>query len=309
MELIAKSLASDIGDPSLKDKLILALNKNFGDDFAKREWKYFEKNSMATHNSGKIGEEYVMDIIAKARPTFEIINVASTGHLGDIHAIDNRNSIKYIIEVKNKTTVTYYDVDKFRHDMEGYPNDFGIFVSLISDRIPDIGDCAIDSNVIFITKKYATEESFKLIFDYFTMIHIMRTNNESSDAKSSAQYIIPPNVYSLFTTLKTYQKRLQDEMSGLSKVKDSLIASATQVDKTLCEQSNVNTLLSKIFGELTIIHDTDSAIIDAQHKALTEYIQSKKKSQIHKNDLLNEFPLLRTELGSLNLNDIITRYS
>ena len=320
MELIAKSLALDIGDPSLKDKIILALNKNFGDEFTKREWKYFEKNSMATHNNGKVGEDYVMDIISKIRPTFEINNVASTGHLGDLHVTDNRNKIRYIVEVKNKTTVTYYDVDKFRHDMEGYPYEFGIFVSLLSDRIPDIGDCAIDSNVIFITKKYVTEESFKLIFDYFTMIHLMRTARGSSacgastcrtsDDKAVMQhYIISPNVYSLFTALKTYQKRIQDETTTLSKVKESLISSATQLDMTLCEQANVKTLINKIFDELSMIHDMDSAVIDVQHRELKAYIQSRKKSQIHKTELLNEFPLLRTELGSLNLEDIIRRYS
>lgn len=310
MELIAKSLALDIGDPSLKDKIILALNKNFGDEFTKREWKYFEKNSMATHNSGKVGEEYIMDIISKVRPTFEINNVASTGHLGDLHVIDNRNKIKYIVEVKNKSTVTYYDVDKFRHDMEGYPYEFGIFVSLLSDRIPDIGDCAIDSNVIFITKKYVTEESFKLIFDYFTMIYLMRSGCGTSDDKVVMQrYIISPNVYSLFTTLKTYQKRIQDETTTLSKVKESLISGATQLDMTLCEQANVKTLINKIFDELSMIHDMDSVVIEAQHKELKAYIQSRKKSQIHKTDLLNEFPLLRTELGSLNLEDIIQQYS
>lgn len=99
---------------------------------------------------GQIGEGLVRHIITEAFPECIIQDVSKGGHCADIRVIiDN---VRFMIEVKNKATVTLDDVNKFKRDV--FENteciDCALFISIVSPSIPGIGtfDIVMDGKLM-----------------------------------------------------------------------------------------------------------------------------------------------------------------
>jgi hypothetical protein len=89
-----------------------------------------EKNNNVVH-VGQVGEQYVCDYICDNFQNGGYLdNTSKKAGFGDMHFLNETDGIDILIEVKNKDTITPYDVSKFRRDIESCQSTGGLFVSI-----------------------------------------------------------------------------------------------------------------------------------------------------------------------------------
>ena len=269
--------------------------------------------TVSSYALGKIGEKEVMDMINKIRPEFETVQTGVTGHMADIHAIDYKSNIKYILEIKLKQNLTQNDITKFNKDVEKAIKDnqgfnvIGIFISLNSDKIITIGEFAIDKNKIYLSNKYFSEQILDLIF---TMTNTYNNiNNNVNKDNMKVDYVIPNSVYSLIANLRKEYNEIEQEREIYNKMKENNSENIKQIE----------ILINKLFIKQQFIEFIDSEFKDIQKPindsnkineeiSIIKYIKETKRKNISKTYLLNNFPTLKTELAGMSLDQIINKY-
>lgn len=258
--------------------------------------------------NGALGEEYVLELITKIKPTYETISVSKTGHVGDIHSInyDTTPPTKFIVEVKNKKVITYADLTKFERDLKEMTNDnfniIGIFISLRTDSIPKIGDFAITHNVTYLTKNYVIDSCLRLIFDFMSL--------SKSDKTTHAVKVIhevDPKIRELIMYMHSYNKRIQEEMISLKSLHDSILSSATAIKSSIMNYESMCRIIKEIM-QLLNIEEANVSLADVEEKELIEYLKSNRGKRIKKDTLKTKFPLLSTTLASMKLSEIYEKY-
>ena len=258
---------------------------------------------------GEIGEDVVINLIKELKPEFVINHVGCSAHLADIRVEDLNNSITYVIEVKNKQTITNEDIVKFKNDITSTPNAYGIFISLRSENIPRYGRFAIDNaSTIYLTRDYISKECLNLVFTYFTIIHGLNTVSPEH-VVDRVEYIMPENVIRSISAMLTFNSEIQNQLSTLETVETSLNENASKIHISRLHYLCVNNLLQSIIRELNIPSNSNSTeqILEDQRKKLSEYIKINKKN-LKVKELRDRFPLLAGELGEMKREDIIKKY-
>ena len=200
--------------------------------------------------SGAYGEDEVISLITKIRPKFEVIKVSSTGHVADIHAKDYsiEPPITYVIEVKNKTKISYEDVLKYKRDVKGMSdieNVVGIFISLETEGIPSIGEYLISPSSIYLSKNYVNEECLNIIFEYAVIYYSNRSTPMHTETQS-VRYEIPSNVYTMASNLRTYNSIIDTQINSLSTMKHNLLQSAKDLTNVIINHECVRNILMSL---------------------------------------------------------------
>lgn len=257
---------------------------------------------------GVIGENEILKLFQTLRPKNETTKVSATGHLADIHMIDYEHNIKYIIEVKNKQVITKQDIDKFEKDLleeqsRCTMSTFGIFLSIQSDHIVTKGMMEFNNNSIYLTKPYCNQTCLGLLIELIENYLQIKSNVTTT----TINYNIPSNVFTLISQLREQYNNLNEEEELLKSLRDN--------EET--NLKNTNTLLSKLHlkaefvkfinNEFKDILPTVEIQMPSGHDRMTEYIKSHKK--VKKSDLLKLFPECSTEIGSMKLKELISKYS
>ena len=274
----------------------------------------------STHSSytlGQIGEASVVEAINKVRPEFETTWVSATGHVADIHATDLKNKIKYIFEIKLKQNITKDDVTKFEFDVKrmqeteassGYTI-IGIFTSLNSDRIPSIGSLLVSRDKIYLTRKYFSENILELIFKLVETYSVALQPVSTLTNSTTVKYELPPNVLHLLAQLRTEYISLTREMELYNFIKSNTEANLVSVQeligKLIIKQQFIKFINEEFHDILPIVNDN---LISSDEDELRNYINSRKRKDIRKKDLLSKFPSMQTKIASMKLDDLINEY-
>jgi hypothetical protein len=279
-----------------------------------------------SYELGKNGEEDVLKLLQDAAPTFTITHVSKTGHVGDIHADDEVNNIKYVVEVKQKKRITKDDLNKFINDItnitEMCPDKYvyGVFVSLNTTTIPTIGSTACDRKAVYITETMVTKDIFKMIFsmvpEYVNSLNIINNvaNNNVSETRTVVEYQVPLRVREMLATLQAYNDDLNVELTRLNAIQNSATVINDEVAqlriKYLVRRNFVLDLNTEIarsgieeFTNAAIIGGSGSSALETD-VAFLEYMRSQKRSKITKKALKERFPTHITEISSMKLDDL-----
>ena len=264
---------------------------------------------------GKIGEDDIVKMIQTVRPGYETTNVAKTGHLGDIHAIDYDRNIKYIIEIKLKQNITKSDIDKFEKDYNDtkeantqYKHIIGMFISLNSESIPSKGLLSITKDKIYLTQKYISSQVFDIVFKMIeTYLNTIETVAEN---KQNINYVIPPNVYLLIAALRSQYKDINKEYEMINNMRNHNEEDKKYIDNLLVGLDAKKEFIKFLTNEFNdVLSSMEIDLSNREEERLMNYIKTHDMKKIQKKELIKEFPTFATEIGSLGKNGFINKYS
>lgn len=271
-----------------------------------------QTKEMSSYNIGKHGETFVLDTIREVKPHYEISTVSATGHVGDIHVNDNVNMIKYLIEVKEKTVITKDDITKFDNDMKllkqtnslQYKNIYGIFISLETDTIPSIGKYKITNNYVYLGKSMFNKDILTIIFSMMESLCVL-----SEVSTNRITYDIPVKVYELISRLRLEYNIIINEEEIYKNMITNCESNLLSVNKLQRNNMIKKDFIRFINDEFSnILPIIDNGVNRKEEDRLRAFLANKKKKDILKKTLMDDFPSFRTELSSMKLTDFIDKY-
>ena len=311
---IVKSFSAEFGvAPTIVEAVF---EKYFGTDFWEREYSHFqqpfdeepsddevpqEKHSQEPYEIGREGEESVFNLITLAKPDLEVNVVSSTGHVADLHVIDHNTNpaIRYIVEVKNKQTITVEDVNKFRRDLAFFDNAVGLFLSLRTNAIPKIGAFSISRDEVWLTQEYITKEHLQLIFSIMPLLRTV--------VIEKMQYSIPPEVLSCAANLKMLINKCDESITRLTaqtnKLKESISDNVIITSNEIISRDIAKALLDAFNIDDNTIQES---AFEKEEVRLRECVS--KVKNWNKKMLMERFPLHATDIASKSKNEIIDAY-
>lgn len=252
---------------------------------------------------GKIGECEIYEMFRRTFPKFETTLTNDVSHAGDIQVHDPISKITYLVEVKNKKTLTANDITKFEDDITRLKSTstkvVGVFLSLNSP-IPKYGEMAVDLGHVYLSQHYVTPECIELAIDMFSKIVGDRIEGGSGQA---VQYEIPKNVYTLVGQLQLQYHSLQRDKEDCElqidqngKSTQRMIAMLARIQLKL----EFISFLNKEFKDVTGRQEV--SMIEIEETKLRNYLAM--HSNPRKKDLIEMFPMLATRLQALTLTNI-----
>lgn len=252
---------------------------------------------------GKMGECEIYEMFRRTFPKFETTLTNDVSHAGDIQVHDPISKITYLVEVKNKKTLTANDITKFEDDITRLKSTstkvVGIFLSLNSP-IPKYGEMAVDLGHVYLSQHYVTPECIELVIDMFSKIVGDRMEGGSGQA---VQYEIPKNVYTLVGQLQLQYHSLQRDKEDCElqidqngKSTQRMIAMLARIQLKL----EFISFLNKEFKDVT--GHQEVSMIEIEETKLRNYLAM--HSNPRKKDLIAMFPMLATRLQALTLTNI-----
>lgn len=252
---------------------------------------------------GKMGECEIYEMFRRTFPKFETTLTNDVSHAGDIQVHDPISKITYLVEVKNKKTLTANDITKFEDDITRLKSTstkvVGIFLSLNSP-IPKYGEMAVDLGHVYLSQHYVTPECIELAIDMFSKIVGDRIEGGSGQA---VQYEIPKNVYTLVGQLQLQYHSLQRDKEDCElqidqngKSTQRMIAMLARIQLKL----EFISFLNKEFKDVT--GHQEVSMIEIEETKLRNYLAM--HSNPRKKDLIEMFPMLATRLQALTLTNI-----
>ena len=248
---------------------------------------------------GQIGEEDIVNNLNIDFPNMFVKHVSNISHQCDIHVEDPISNILYMIEVKNKLSITKEDIDKFEFDIDksGNKRTIGLFISLNCENIPGkispINPFYIDINKIYMIGY--NKEILSLIFTIISKF--IFANNEVDIDKDIS--LLCQRVKAI---QETRQKRIIDINSNINSLKTVILneeAMKYELEHELQLLSQCDMFVESNCGNCNAIN---SAASD-EKKALIEYIKLNKNSFTKKN-LISKFPLQSAFIKSKTIAEL-----
>jgi energy-coupling factor transporter ATP-binding protein EcfA2 len=275
-----------------------------------------QPTSFSNKQLGKMGEDYVANLIRTVKPEYEVIMVSSTGHVGDIHVIDHNNSIKYMFEVKFKQVITKQDVIKFENDLLNLKTDksvkiIGVFISTSSATIISIGELSVTSERIYLTQKYCNEESMRLLFNLFeTYIGKSQPLLPQNQQNQIVKYEVSKNTYTLLAQIQSEYSSINAERE----IYNSMLAQTTSISNSIASLHARINIREQFFNYINnefkdVLPHVKQTIEVSDEDKLRHFIKVTPKTKVTKKELLARFPSLVSTLSSMKIDDIKTKYS
>ena len=252
---------------------------------------------------GKMGEYEIYEMFRKTFPKFETTLTNDVSHAGDIQVHDPISEITYLVEVKNKKTLTANDISKFEDDITRLKSTsakvVGIFLSLNSP-IPKYGEIAVDLGHVYLSQNYVTPECIELAIDMFSKIVGDKIEGGSGQA---VPYEIPKNVYTLVGQLQLQYHSLQRDKEDCE----------LQIDQNGKSTQRMISMLARIQLKLEFISFLNKEFKDVtgcQEVSMLEIEETKLRNYLamysnpRKKDLIEMFPMLATRLQAMTLSNI-----
>ena len=281
--------------------------------YDKTNYNNTTKLTISSFALGKQGEEYIANMINDIRPMYSVHIVANTGHLADIHVDDEERNIKYIIEVKNKQSITNNDILKFDDDVKSAttnnPNWFviGVFISLVANRINGIG-CSFKlttDNKIYMPPSYVNKECFDAMFTIMSSYNIIY---KSLNMKTVTE--LPENIMRLLYSLKTEY----NDIETTERKYDEIIERNSDNNKTIMELKASLTIKRYFIEQINLISYNimpiaENRIAIMEEDRFRKYIKTlTKKTDLNKKYIMELFPSLHSLIGNMTKNDIWNKY-
>ena len=248
---------------------------------------------------GLIGEEDIVDNLNVDFPNMFVRHVSNISHQCDIHVEDPISNILYMIEVKNKISITKEDIDKFESDVDKSENKrtIGLFISLNCENIPgkisQTNPFNIDSNKIYMIGY--NKEILSLIFTIISKF--IFANNEVDVDKDIT--LLCQRVKAI---QETRQKRIVAINSNINSLKTVILneeAMKYELEPELQLLGQCDAFVESNCGNCNAINSASSD----EKKALIEYIKLNKNS-FTKKILLTKFPLQSTFIKSKTIAEL-----
>lgn len=248
---------------------------------------------------GSIGEEDIVNNLNIDFPNMFVRHVSNISHQCDIHVEDPISNILYMIEVKNKLSITKEDIDKFESDVDKSENKrtIGLFISLNCENIPgkisQTNPFNIDSNKIYMIGY--NKEILSLIFTIISKF--IFANNEVDVDKDIT--LLCQRVKAI---QETRQKRIVAINSNINSLKTVILneeAMKYELEHELQLLGQCDVFVESNCGNCNAINSATSD----EKKALIEYIKSNKNS-FTKKILLTKFPLQSTFIKSKTIAEL-----
>lgn len=248
---------------------------------------------------GLIGEEDIVNNLNIDFPNMFVKHVSNISHQCDIHVEDPISNILYMVEVKNKLSITREDIDKFESDIDksGHKRTIGLFISLNCDNIPGkispINPFFIDTNKIYMIGY--NKEILSLIFTIISKF--IFANNEVDIDKDIS--LLCQRVKAI---QETRQKRIIDINSNINSLKTVILneeAMKYELEHELQLLSQCDMFVESNCGNCNVINLATSD----EKKTLIEYIKLNKNS-FTKKILLSKFPLQSAFIKSKTIAEL-----
>lgn len=248
---------------------------------------------------GLIGEEDIVNNLNIDFPNMFVKHVSNISHQCDIHVEDPISNILYMIEVKNKLSITREDIDKFESDIDksGNKRTIGLFISLNCENIPGkispINPFYIDTNKIYMIGY--NKEILSLIFTIISKF--IFANNEVDIDKDIS--LLCQRVKAI---QETRQKRIIDINSNINSLKTVILneeAMKYELEHELQLLSQCDMFVESNCGNCNVINSATSD----EKKALIEYIKLNKNS-FTKKILISKFPLQSAFIKSKTIAEL-----
>ena len=248
---------------------------------------------------GLIGEEDIVNNLNVDFPNMFVRHVSNISHQCDIHVEDPISNILYMIEVKNKLSITKEDIDKFESDVDKSENKrtIGLFISLNCENIPgkisQSNPFNIDSNKIYMIGY--NKEILSLIFTIISKF-IFANNEVDADKDIS---LLCQRVKAI---QETRQKRIVAINSNINSLKTVILneeAMKYELEHELQLLGQCDAFVESNCGNCNAINSASSD----EKKALIEYIKLNKNS-FTKKILLTKFPLQSTFIKSKTIAEL-----
>ena len=276
-----------------------------------------EKNNANTsQHLGVIGEKYVLDLLHQIRPKNETLLVSTMAHVADLHSIDYIHNLFWMIEVKNKSTLTPEDVDKFKRDLarmtQQHANDklkvIGLFLSLRSTSIPKIGDLFISGNEIYLSKSYFSDESLKIVFNFVEQYQelINETKNDSNNdfehgGSNERRTVLNGETLELFALLNTEYQHLARDLELYDSMRSNCSTNLQHIEELTISARMKQRLIYCLNRQISNSDDViDKSTEDIQYNSFIEFVKTQKqKSNIQKRIIVQRFPALITSINRI----------
>jgi hypothetical protein len=273
------------------------------DEFIGR--RQFKNNT----EQGNYGEKIIDEIVEKGLPCdkkADCIDSSKVGGSGDrIIKFDNGKNL--MVEVKLKGTITKEDREQFethyQKDFEEKKCDAALFLSLMSEQIPTIGDSPIlhykDSVGYYGLREDFTMSEKKIRIE--RCIHEMYCEMNNADTKVESETENKSNIYNttleiLVNQKKEYERVRKIHTSESDKINENLIV--------------VNQKLNDLYREIQVKHITiDRKLID-EKLYLSELIKRIREWKVENNITFKKGSHNKIILEKMTLNaldrDLIT---
>lgn len=248
---------------------------------------------------GAIGEEDIVQSLNTDFPNMFVSHVSNIPHQCDIHIEDPASNILYMIEVKNKVSISKEDIIKFESDVDISPNKrtIGLFISINCDHIPGKVDpnnpFHIDMNKIYMIGY--NKDILSLIFSIVSKFIFAKTDVDiDKDISLLCQRVR--------AIQETRQKRIVAINSNISSLKEVILNEETmkyEIEHELQLLSQCDAFISSNCGDGNSVN---SAMID-ERKSMIEYIKLNKNS-FTKKTLIAKFPLQSAFIKSKTMSEL-----
>ena len=267
-----------------------------------------EKNDENTsQHLGVIGEKYVLDLLHQIRPKNETLLVSTMSHVADLHSIDQIHNLFWMIEVKNKSTLTTEDVNKFKRDLARITQQqannklkvIGLFLSLRSTSIPKIGDLFISGNEIYLSKSYFTNESLKIVFNFVEQYQTFFDASNSESIQGEQRTILSGETLELFALLNTEYQHLARDLELYDSMRSNCSTNLQHIEELTISARMKQRLIYCLNRQISNSDDViDKTAEDIQYNSFIEFVKTqKRKSNIQKQIIIQQFPALITPMN------------
>ena len=269
-----------------------------------------EKNNANTsQHLGVIGEKYVLDLLHQIRPKNETLLVSSMAHVADLHSIDYNHNLFWMIEVKNKSTLTPEDVDKFKRDLarmtQQHANDklkvIGLFISLRSTSIPKIGDLLISGNEIYLSKTYFSDESLKIVFNFVEQYQALINDSKNKLEQEEQRTSFNGETLELFALLNTEYQHLARDLELYNSMRSNCSTNLQHIEELTISARMKQRLIYCLNRQISNSSDIiDKTTEDMQYNSFVEFVKTQKhKTDIQKRIITQQFPALITSINRI----------
>ena len=271
-------------------------------------------NEKATTNSsqrlGVVGEETICQMLQQAAPKNTTYITAKTAHVADLQSIDEIHHIHWVIEVKNKGSLTSEDVDKFHRDISDRVKQtasretkvMGLFLSLRSDSIPRYGDIAITRDAVYLSKRFITVDYLRLSIQFVESYIDLIKETKQAQTATEVTYVLPQQTIQLLAALNSEYQQSSKDMQLYDDMRASCKRNLAHIEELICRSYARSRMISMLNDQITSFEPIieKSAYQYDYDRFITNIKLLKNISDVKKNETMSRYPKLSdriTEIG------------
>lgn len=269
-------------------------------------------NNKCSYEIGNQSEEIIYNFLLKDFPNMFIEKKSNISHCCDIHIIDEKNKILYMLELKYKQNINREDITKFESDISIYKTEYkiiGLFISLNSKCIPfkinSDSSVYIEDNKIYMINynKILLELIFKT---WYLFINENINNKESEKLLREKKDILKQYIYSDYynSILRNKEniKIIDELLNNINQYKIYLESIKNNISISI-DKYNINK--DEIMECINLNRNFASTIIYDKIQELVKSIKYIPTNKLTKKYLVSLYPDLENYIKSKTMKELI----